>query len=130
MSNARTNRNPVSGILAQFKELVGVLAVALCDSAGEPIALVGEPAASAALAEAVRKLLDNLPRDGSGASAMAELFDESDEYSVPRGEAGVNLLLRRVGDDWGLAAVWTNDASVDQVRSYAAETAFRLEAVS
>ena len=50
MSNARTNRNPVAGILTQFKELVGVLAVALCDAEGEPIALVGEDGATGALA--------------------------------------------------------------------------------
>lgn len=129
MSNAKSNRNPVAGILGQFKELVGVLAVALCDAGGEPIALVGESGATAALANAVRKLVENLPRTGN-ASPMADLFEDSDEFSVPRGDGGVNLLLRRVGDDWGLAAVWTNDASVDQVRSYAAETAFRLEAVS
>ena len=129
MSIAKSSRNPVAGILGQFKELVGVLAVALCDADGEPIALVGEPGATAALASAVRKLVDNLPRTGH-ARPMADLFEDSDEYSVPRGDGVVNLLLRRVGDDWGLAAVWTNYASVDQVRSYAAETAFRLEAVS
>ena len=128
-------RTAAAGILGQFLELGGVVAVALCDREGRMIASAGDRDATVALASAVAKLL----RTSDGAES---LFEDQPEFTVLReGSSSVSLHVRRVGDDWTLAAAWTDDGPVDVgdgmliprpelVRRYAAETATRLQAVS
>ncbi len=127
-------KNAVEGILRQFCELGGAIAVALCDARGGMVASAGDGGATAALGAAVAKLLRGVP--------YADLFDDSPEHTILRqGPDSVSLHLRRVGDDWTLAAVWADDGPCDagdgvillrpeRVRRYAAETALRLQNVS
>ncbi len=128
----QTTRTPsaVHGILEQFRELGEVLAVALVDRSGRAVASAGDESATGALATAVARLLRGMPGDDAG-SAMQRLFEESDEFNVPRsGASSVALLLRRVGEDWALAAIWSSDTPLGRLRSFARETASRLESVS
>jgi hypothetical protein len=125
----RRPKNPVQGILEQFCELGGALAVALCDGQGRPIAMCGDSGATGALSAAIRRLIDDLPRK-PGTAPVVELFADTDEFSVPRTDASsVSLLVRRVGEDWALVAVWSGETRANEIRSFAAETATRLEAV-
>lgn len=120
-------QTPVRGILEQFQQLGGILAVSLCDAGGNAVASVGDPGATVALTRAVARLL----KDTGSEAPIAALFEDADELTARRAPGtDVNLHLRRVGDDWALAAVWTADVPVDRIRSYAAETATRIESVS
>ena len=124
------SRGAVHGILDQFRELGDVLAVALLDESGRAIASAGDEAATAALATSIAKLLREVPGQKS-ATMIERLFEDVDEFTVSRGPASsVSLLVRRVGEDWALAAIWTSETPLARLRSFAAETAGRLEAVS
>lgn len=120
-------KTAVDGILHQFRELGGALAVALCDGEGRMIACSGDPSATVALSDAVSKLLRGIPCEPG--ERLESLFEDSPEYTILRdGPASVSLHVRRVGDDWALAAVWNDDSSVE-LRRFAAETAHRLQNV-
>ena len=124
------NRGAVHGILDQFRELGEVLAVALLDESGRVIASAGEAPATAALSTAIARLLRDVP-GAENTTHIDRLFEESDEFTLERGPASsVSMLVRRVGEDWALAAIWTSATPVGRLRSFAAETASRLEAVS
>lgn len=127
MIGARTHA--VIGILEQFRALGEVLAVALFDAEGAPIACAGDPDASTALSTSVSRLLRETPT-GNARTQLATLFEERDEFGVPPGDGPVGLFVRRVGEDWALAAAWNTDIPVDRVRLYAAEAAHRLQSVS
>lgn len=124
-----TRTHAVIGILEQFRALGEVLAVALFDAKGAPIACAGDPDASTALSASLSRLLSETPEEGSR-TRLAVLFDERDEYGIAPGDGPVGLFVRRVGEDWALAAAWSTDVPVDRVRLYAAEAAHRLQSVS
>lgn len=133
-------KTAVEGILEQFRKLGGALAVALCDGDGRVVAASGDGDATAALGTAIAKLLRGLPVEDDLRPVEA-LFEDAPEYTILRdGPSSVSLHLRRVGEDWTLAAVWNDDGAVDagdgfflarpdRVRRYAAETAARLQNV-
>jgi len=128
---AHRAKTPVQGILEQLRELGGLTAVALTDRGGHVVASAGDDGARAALSRAVCALLARFESDGAAGRALDELFQEREEYDVrARAPGGVHLLLRRVGEDWALAAIWGGDAPIARVRSFALEAATRLEAVS
>jgi hypothetical protein len=131
----QTPRHPIplkgaaAGILDQFRQLGDVLAVALLDESGNPIATAGEGPATAALSNAVARLLHDIPADGSTRAPVQRLFEDTDEFSVARTGSEVSLHVRRVGDDWALAVIWSSPTPLHRLRAFAAETATRLEAV-
>ena len=128
---AHRMKTPVQGILDQLRELGGLTAVALTDRAGHVVASAGDDGARAALSRAVCTLLARVESDGASGRALDELFEGREEYDVrAREPGGMSLLLRRVGDDWALAAIWSGEGPLARVRSFALEAATRLEAVS
>lgn len=123
------NRGAVHGILEQFRELGELEAVSLLDGTGRAVASAGDRGATAALAESIARLLRGMP-GADGSSSIARLFEDGDELIAVGDAATMSLLLRRVGDEWALAAIWSVPEVESRLRSLAAETARRLEGVS
>jgi predicted regulator of Ras-like GTPase activity (Roadblock/LC7/MglB family) len=117
-------RSGVQGILEQLRTIGGLTACALCDGEGRAIALVGDADAAAALVAAAHELVSALPR------GTESLFEDGDELGVSARDGAPALLLRRVGQDWALAALWNAGPCVESVSPLAAEAAARLEQVS